>query len=82
MRIISLILVWGVLFLNSATSKNYEYKQYIEDNNIEPLIRSSEEIQVDIIEFSSFSCLQYIVCIRNFSMLPSLGKVLPKQVLN
>ena len=56
MRIISLILVWGVLFLNSATSKNYEYKQYIEDNNIEPLIRSSEEIQVDIIEFSSFSC--------------------------
>ncbi len=56
MKIISLILVWGALFLNSATSKNYEYKQYIEDNNIEPLIRSSEEIQVDIIEFSSFSC--------------------------
>ena len=56
MRIISLILVWGVLFLNSATSKDYEYKQYIDDNNIKPLIESLEENTVDIIEFSSFSC--------------------------
>ena len=56
MRIISLILVWGALFLNSATSKDYEYKQYIDDNNIKPLIESLEENTVDIIEFSSFSC--------------------------
>ena len=56
MRIISLILVWGVLILNSATSKDYEYKQYIDDNNIKPLIESLEENTVDIIEFSSFSC--------------------------
>ena len=56
MKIISLILVWGVLFLNSATSKVYEYKQYIDDNNIKPLIESLEENTVDIIEFSSFSC--------------------------
>ena len=52
MKIISLILVWGVLFLNSATSKDYEYKQYIDDNNIKPLIESIEENTVDIIEFS------------------------------
>ena len=56
MRIISFILVWGVVFLNSATSKDYEYKQYIDDNNIKPLIESLEENTVDIIEFSSFSC--------------------------
>ena len=54
MRIISLILVWGVLFLNSATSKDYEYKQYIDDNNIKPLIESLEENTVDIIEFFFF----------------------------
>ena len=45
-----------MLFLNSATSKDYEYKQYIDDNNIKPLIESLEENTVDIIEFSSFSC--------------------------
>ncbi len=56
MKIISLILVWGVLFFNSAISKDYEYKQYIDDNNIKPLIESLEENTVDIIEFSSFSC--------------------------
>ncbi len=56
MRIISLILVWVVLFLNTATSKEYEYKQYIDDNNIKPLIESLEKNTVDIIEFSSFSC--------------------------
>ena len=56
MKTISLILVWVVLFLNSATSKDYEYKQYIDDNNIKPIIESLEENTVDIIEFSSFSC--------------------------
>ena len=56
MKIISLILVCGALFYNSAISKDYEYKQYIDDNNIKPLIESLEENTVDIIEFSSFSC--------------------------
>ena len=44
------------LFVNPAISKDYEYKQYLQDNNIKPLIKSSEENSVDIIEFSSFSC--------------------------
>jgi len=56
MKIISLFLVIGVLFVNSAKSKDYEYRQYLKDNNIIPLIKSSEENSVDIIEFSSFSC--------------------------
>ena len=56
MKIISIIIALGILFLNSAISKDYEYKQYIEDNKIDPLIKSLEENSVDIIEFSSFSC--------------------------
>ena len=56
MKIISLFFVVGALFVNPAISKDYEYKQYLEDNNIKPLIKSSEENSVDIIEFSSFSC--------------------------
>ena len=36
--------------------ENLEYKKYLEDNNIQPLVKSSEENSVDIIEFSSFSC--------------------------
>ena len=56
MKIISLFFVVGALFVNPAISKDYEYKQYLQDNNIKPLIKSSEENSVDIIEFSSFSC--------------------------
>ena len=56
MKIISILIVWGMFFLNSATSKDYEYKQYIDDHNIDPLIKSLDENSVDIIEFSSFSC--------------------------
>ena len=44
------------LSTNPAISKIYEYKNYLEDNNIQPLVKSSEENSVDIIEFSSFSC--------------------------
>ena len=56
MKIISLFFVIVALFVNPAISKDYEYKQYLQDNNIKPLIKSSEENSVDIIEFSSFSC--------------------------
>ena len=56
MKIISLFFVVGALFVNPAISKDYEYKQYLQDNNIKPLIKSYEENSVDIIEFSSFSC--------------------------
>ena len=56
MKIISLIFFLVALFTNPAMSKIYEYKNYLEDNNIQPLVESSEENSVDIIEFSSFSC--------------------------
>ncbi len=56
MKIIRLFFVVGALFVNPAISKDYEYKQYLQDNNIKPLIKSYEENSVDIIEFSSFSC--------------------------
>ena len=56
MKIISLFFVIVALFVNPAISKDYEYKQYLQDNNIKPLIKSYEENSVDIIEFSSFSC--------------------------
>tara|TARA_B000000609_G_scaffold26489_1_gene17478 strand:- start:528 stop:689 length:162 start_codon:yes stop_codon:yes gene_type:complete len=51
MKIISLFFVVGALFVNPAISKDYEYKQYLQDNNIKPLIKSSEENSVDIIVF-------------------------------
>ena len=64
MKIISLIIFLVALSTNPAISKIYEYKKYLEDNNIQPLVKSSEENSVDIIEFSSFSCnaLIYNVC--------------------
>ena len=56
MKIISLIFFLVALSTNPVLSKIYEYKNYLEDNNIQPLVKSSEENSVDIIEFSSFSC--------------------------
>ena len=56
MKKISLIFFLVALSTNPAISKIYEYKNYLEDNNIQPLVNSSEENSVDIIEFSSFSC--------------------------
>ena len=56
MKKISLIFFLVALSVNPAISKIYEYKNYLEDNNIQPLVKSSEENSVDIIEFSSFSC--------------------------
>ena len=56
MKKISLIFFLFALSANPAISKIYEYKNYLEDNNIQPLVKSSEENSVDIIEFSSFSC--------------------------
>ena len=56
MKKISLIFFLVALSANPAISKIYEYKNYLEDNNIQPLVKSSEENSVDIIEFSSFSC--------------------------
>ena len=51
MKKISLIFFLVALSANPAISKIYEYKNYLEDNNIQPLVKSSEENSVDIIEF-------------------------------
>jgi protein-disulfide isomerase len=37
-------------------AKDYEYQQFLSDHELLPLIKSSAEKTVDIIEFSSFSC--------------------------
>ena len=37
-------------------AKDYEYRQFLSDHELLPLIKSSAEKTVDIIEFSSFSC--------------------------
>ena len=49
MKIISLIFFLVALLTNPAISKIYEYKNYLEDNNIQPLVKSSEENSIDII---------------------------------
>ena len=56
MNTISLIFFLVALSANPAISKIYEYKNYLEENNIKPIVKSSEENSVDVIEFSSFSC--------------------------
>tara|TARA_Y100000996_G_scaffold414914_1_gene407358 strand:+ start:3115 stop:3735 length:621 start_codon:yes stop_codon:yes gene_type:complete len=44
------------LFLQSSIAKEYEYKNFLSDNDLLPVIHSSSENSIDIIEFSSFSC--------------------------
>ena len=39
-----------------AYAKDYEYQQFLSDNEISPLIKSDADQTVDVIEFSSFSC--------------------------
>ena len=39
MKTISLIFLLVALSTNSAISKIYEYKNYLEDNNIQPLVK-------------------------------------------
>ena len=48
MKKISLIFFLVALSANPAISKIYEYKNYLDDNNIQPLVKSSEENSVDI----------------------------------
>ncbi len=47
--------IFIILAFNSI-AKDYEYQQFLSENNLVPVIQSSSNNTVDIIEFSSFSC--------------------------
>jgi len=51
-----LFLSFLFLFIENSISKEYEYQNFIENNELIPLQQSSSMENVDIIEFSSFSC--------------------------
>ncbi len=45
-----------ILFFQNSLAKEYGYKNFLSDNKLLPVIKSSSEDSIDIIEFSSFSC--------------------------
>lgn len=51
-----LFLSFLFLFVENSISKEYEYQNFIKNNELIPLQQSSSMENVDIIEFSSFSC--------------------------
>ena len=51
-----LFLSFLFLFIENSISKEYEYQNFIKNNELLPLQQSSSMENVDIIEFSSFSC--------------------------
>ena len=54
---LKLILIPFFLIISSfSQAKEYEYQQFLTDNEITPLVTSDADQTVDVIEFSSFSC--------------------------
>ena len=54
---LKLILIPIFLIITSfSQAKEYEYQQFLADNEITPLVKSDADQTVDVIEFSSFSC--------------------------
>ncbi len=45
-----------LIICNFSLAKDYEYQQFLSDNEVYPLIKSETNKTVDLIEFSSFSC--------------------------
>ena len=45
-----------IILAFKSIAKDYEYQQFLSKNNLVPVIQSSSNNTVDIIEFSSFSC--------------------------
>ncbi len=45
-----------IILAFKSIAKDYEYQQFLSENNLVPVIQSSSNNTVDIIEFSSFSC--------------------------
>ena len=44
------------IFPYHSYTKDYEYQQFLIDNELVPVIKSKNDKSIDIIEFSSFSC--------------------------
>ena len=54
---LKLILIpFFLIIVNFSQAKEYEYQQFLTDNEITPLVKSDTDKTVDVIEFSSFSC--------------------------
>ena len=54
---LKLILIpFFLIISNFSQAKEYEYQQFLTDNEITPLVKSDADKTVDVIEFSSFSC--------------------------
>ena len=54
---LKLILIPFFLIISSfSQAKEYEYQQFLTDNDITPIVKSDADKTVDVIEFSSFSC--------------------------
>ena len=54
---LKLILIPIFLIITSfSQAKEYEYQQFLAENEIIPLVKSDADQTVDVIEFSSFSC--------------------------
>ena len=54
---LKLILIPFFLIISSfSQAKEYEYQQFLTDNEITPIVKSDADKTVDVIEFSSFSC--------------------------
>ena len=51
-----LVLTFLFIIVETTISKEYEYENFIKNNELIPLHESSSSKSVDIIEFSSFSC--------------------------
>jgi protein-disulfide isomerase len=54
---LKLILIpFFLIIVSFSQAKEYEYQQFLADNEITPLVKSDADKTVDVIEFSSFSC--------------------------
>lgn len=51
-----ILIPFFLIIVNFSQAKEYEYQQFLNDNEITPLVKSDTDKTVDVIEFSSFSC--------------------------
>ena len=56
---LKVILIPFFLIISSfSQAKEYEYQQFLTDNEITPLVKSDADKTVDVIEFSSFKLIK------------------------
>ena len=51
-----ILIPFFLIIVNFSQAKEYEYQQFLNDNEITPLVKSDTDKTVDVNEFSSFSC--------------------------